>query len=129
MAWLRTKYGSPYDQIHGSLYIEPDGAWRIIAPMDPGPQPWSTGGEMGMWLSRDQGAKWEKVKALTHDSERNHSYARKPLNAHPDFYALWADGDPMKPSKSLIYFTTKDGAVFVLPEKMEGVGERPQRIK
>jgi hypothetical protein len=127
--WQRRAFmESDHNYDHGSLFIDPDGAWRIIAPMIPGPQPWGTGGEMGMWLSRNQGATWQKVKSLTQHSERNHSYARKPLNAHPDFYALWADGNPLKPSKSLIYFTTKDGDVFVLPEKMDGASERPRRI-
>ena len=24
----------------------------------------------------------------------NHNYVRRPIHAQPDFYALWADGDP-----------------------------------
>ena len=116
--WVFRKVGETdhnYDM--GSLYIEDDGAWRIIAPTDPGPQSWSTGGEMVMWVSHDQGKSWEK-KVLTKGSKRNHSYARKPVNAHPDFYAFWADGDAFKPSVSCLYFASKDGHVTAMPYVM-----------
>jgi len=101
----------------GSLYIEDDGIWRIIAPTF-GPQPWSTGGEVSMWVSRNQGRTWAKVRDLTKNSEQNHHYVRRALNASPDFYAFWADGDAFKPSKSKLYFCGKDGDVRVLPYTM-----------
>jgi len=47
--WLRrpfTTSGNDYD--HGSLYIEPDGTWRVIAPTELGPQPCNPGGQMVM---------------------------------------------------------------------------------
>jgi BNR repeat-containing family member len=108
---------SNYD--HGSLYIEPDGTWRIIAPTEPGPQPYNPGGEIIMWTSDDLGNSWKKVRQLTRNSVRNHTYARKPVNAHPDFYAFWADGNPRQPSESSLYFTNQKGDhVWRLPEKM-----------
>lgn len=82
-----------------------------------------------MWLSRDQGAKWTRVKTLTSGGTLNHSYARKPLNAHPDFYALWADGDPPRPSKPVICFATRGGDVFALPERMAGPTARPEKME
>jgi hypothetical protein len=103
---------------YGSLYINDD-AWRIIAPTEPGPQPWTTGGEMVLWKSSNNGATWTKVKQLTIDSPVNHTYARRPVNAHPDFYAFWADGHGRKPSSSRLYFCNRDGDVFMLPTKME----------
>ena len=118
---------SDHNYDHGSLYIETDGTWRVIAPTAPGPQPWGTGGDMEMWVSRDQGAKWEK-KTLTHDSRYNHTYARKPVNAQPDFYALWADGSPLQPTPSSLYFATKDGDVFRLPAHMTGATAKPERV-
>ncbi len=104
----------------GSLYLEPDGVWRIIAPTETGPQPYNPGGEIAMWLSRDQGATWTKIKQLTSGSERNHTFARRPVDAHPDFYALWADGHGRKPSESSLYFCNRDGDVYQLPRKMTG---------
>jgi len=102
----------------GSLRIEPD-AWRIIGPTDPGPQPWCTGGEVVLWESRDEGATWQRARQVTHDSPRNHSYVRCPVNAHPDFYALWADGDGLKFSESHLYFTNRAGdRVMRLPYTM-----------
>jgi hypothetical protein len=113
---------------HGSMFIEADGTWRVIAPTAPGPQPWGTGGDMVMWISRDQGAKWESAKNLTHDSRYNHTYARKPVNAHPDFYALWADGSPLQATPSSLYFATKDGKVFRLPERMTTATAKPEPV-
>ena len=110
----------------GSLYIEDDGIWRLIAPTQIGPQRYNPGGEMAMWASRNQGKSWTMLKQLTSDSERNHTYARRPVNAHPDFYALWADGNPRELSDSALYFTNKTGAqVWKLPSKMTRDFEAP----
>ena len=123
---LFTTSGNNYD--HGSLYIEPDGTWRVIAPTDLGPQPYNPGGEMVMWTSLDQGATWKRVKQLTHDSPRNHTYARRPLNAHPDFYALWADGNARQPSESYLYFTNLRGDhVWRLPPSMAADSAAPEQ--
>jgi hypothetical protein len=106
---------------HGSLYIEPDGAWRVIAPTEPGPQKYNPGGEMVIWLSRNQGQSWNRLKQLTHDSKLNHTYARRPLEAHAGFYALWADGNARQPSECRLYFTNQAGDhVWRLPVHMEG---------
>ncbi|MFH1743963.1 MAG: BNR-4 repeat-containing protein [bacterium] len=110
----------------GSLYIEEDGTWRIIAPTAPGPQAYCTGGEVAMWTSTDQGETWKKTRQLTNNSPRNHTYVRRPRAAHPDFYAFWADGNALEPSVSRIYFTDKEGKrVRVLPETMTQDYEAP----
>jgi hypothetical protein len=129
-AWqIRPAMISDHNYDHGSLYIEPDGLWRVIAPTDPGPQAHCTGGEMVQWTSRDQGATWTRGRQLTRNSARNHTYARRPVNAHPDFYALWADGDALQPSESALYFTDRAGsAVWRLPTRMTGDGARPERV-
>ncbi len=125
--WVRrpfTTSGNNYD--HGSLYIEPDGTWRVIAPTDLGPQPYNPGGEMVLWTSQDEGQSWTRVKQLTRNSPRNHTYARRPLNAHPDFYALWADGHGREPSESFLYFTNQRGDhVWRLPQKMNTEFAKP----
>lgn len=104
----------------GSLYIEEDGSWKIIGPTETGPQPFNPGGEMAMWESKNKGESWKMVKQLTKDSPYNHTYARRPVNAHPDVYAFWADGHGRQPSESRLYFCNKDGEVFMLPQKMAG---------
>lgn len=126
---FRPVAASDHNYDHGSLYIEPDGTWRLVAPLGPGPQPFGTGGEMQMWVSRDQGDTWAKAKDLTARSERNHTYARRPLHARPDFYALWADGDARRRSESALYFCTRDGAVFRLPTRMTGEAARPEPVE
>ncbi|MEO6316570.1 MAG: hypothetical protein ABIU63_07730, partial [Chitinophagaceae bacterium] len=106
---------SNYDM--GSLYVEGN-HWQVIGPTQPGPQRYGTGGEMALWESDDEGESWHKKKDLTKNSLRNHSYARRPLNAHPDFYAFWADGDADKLSASHLYFSNKQGVVYELPYSM-----------
>jgi BNR repeat-containing family member len=111
-----TTSDSNYD--HGSLYIEEDGTWRVIAPTEPGPQPYNPGGEMVMWTSRDEGTHWTKERQLTRDSKFNHTYARRPLDAHTGFYAIWADGHGREPSTSRLYFCDRTGKVLRMPTMM-----------
>ncbi|MCG3196238.1 MAG: BNR-4 repeat-containing protein [Candidatus Omnitrophica bacterium] len=118
-----TSSDSNYDM--GSLYIEEDGTWRIIGPTEKGPQPGNPGGEMAMWTSSDEGRNWRLAKPLTSGSARNHTYARRPVDAHPDFYALWADGHAREPSESSLYFCNRAGDVFLLPMEMKEEMERP----
>ena len=112
---------------HGSLYVEKKNLWRIIAPTEPGPQPYNPGGEMAMWTSSDEGKTWKKEKQLTRNSTRNQNYARRPLNAHADFYAIWADGNGRAPSESNLYFTNKKGThVWRLPSVMKEDFAKPE---
>ena len=116
---------SDHNYDHGSLYLEKGGIWRLIAPTEPGPVPHATGGDLALWLSRDAGKSWKKEKVLTR-GPRTHTYARRPVNAHPDFYALWADGNPLEPSPSALYFTNREGEkVWKLPEAMTEEFARP----
>jgi hypothetical protein len=117
---------SNYDM--GSLYLESD-EWRIIAPTEPGPQPYNPGGEVAMWVSRDEGASWQRQATLTRDSEFNHTYVRRPVDAHPDFYAFWADGHGRQPSQSHLYFCTRQGHVFMLPPEVEADWAAPIPLK
>ena len=114
----------------GSLYCEADGTWRIIAPTEPGPQHWGTGGEMAVWTSSNRGETWTRLRQITRDSERNHAYARRPVNAHPDFYAFWADGNPDEHSPSYLYFTNRDGTnVRRLPYDMTDDFQTPESVE
>jgi hypothetical protein len=115
---------------YGPLYIETDGLWRIIAPTLAGPQAYNPGGEVAMWISKDQGSHWKMVKQLTRASVCNNTYVRRPLNADPQFYALWADGNARQRSKSNLYFTDKEGsAVWQLPETMTSEMQKPEKIE
>lgn len=112
----------------GQLWIEGD-LWRILAPTERGPQRWGAGGEVALWESADQGATWAKIKDITKDSPLNNGYVRRPLNAHNDFYALWADGDPGGLSASRLYFTDRDGSnVWRLPYDMDGDSAKPELL-
>jgi hypothetical protein len=128
-SWQRRRFTtSDHNYDFGSLYIERD-QWRIIAPTDPGPQPYGAGGEMVMWTSRDEGRNWTKLRQLTRDSKLNHGYARRPVNAHPQFYALWADGNPLERSESHLYFTDREGSgVWRLPAHMDKELSQPETV-
>ena len=128
-AWQFQKItGATHNYDMGSLYIEED-AWRLIAPTEPGPQHWGAGGEMAMWLSCDQGATWHKEHVLTFFSEFNHAYARRPVDAHPEFYAFWADGHADEFSPSRLYFYDKTGKIVKqLPVDMQDEFAKPQKV-
>ncbi len=81
-----------------------------------------------MWVSSDRGQTWKMTRQLTRNSPRNHTYVRRPVNAHFDFYALWADGHARQPSQSRLYFCNRAGDVFVLPAQMEADSTRPERV-
>ncbi|MBD0349895.1 MAG: BNR-4 repeat-containing protein [Flavisolibacter sp.] len=135
---IRWKYGkwnfhkvctSTHNYDMGSLYIEKN-HWQIIGPTEPGPQYWGTGGEMALWESNDEGKTWEKRRLLTSNSIRNHSYARRPLFAHPDFYSFWTDGNADQFSESRLYFCNKEGTkVWMLPYTMKSDFEKPIPLK
>lgn len=113
----------------GSLYVESDGTWRIIAPTGRGPQRYGTGGEIAQWTSGDQGRTWQKLRDVTFGSKLNHAYARRPLDAHSDFYAFWADGNPETMSRSRLYFTNRTGEkTWVLPYTMKEDFARPRPV-
>ncbi len=129
-AWdIRPAMESDSNYDTGSLYIESESEWRIIAPTEDGPQPFNPGGEVSMWLSTDLGKTWERFHEMTRNSEQNHTYVRRPVNAHPDFYAFWADGHARKLSESRLYFSDKDGNVRVLPETMTGQTAEPCMLR
>jgi len=111
----------------GSLWQVAENDWRIIGPVETGPQPYNPGGEVAMWSSHDGGQQWHKLRKLTSGSRRNHTYVRRPVNAHPDFFALWADGHGRQPSESQLYFCNQEGAVFALPRNMQQDSITPQQ--
>ncbi len=128
-AWeLRGTIRSDNNYDMGSLYLERDDLWRIIGPTEPGPQAYNTSGEIAMWTSTDRGATWTKIKQLTSGSKYNHGYCRRPVDAQPDFYAIWADGHAREPSESHLYFCDKAGNVRILPAQMNAAFAKPELV-
>ncbi len=113
----------------GSLYLT-EGSWTVWIPSSAGPQPHHGGGELVIWESNDFGASWSKVRQVTQDSQRNHNYARRPLNANDPFHVFWADGDPTRLSESHLYFANSDGSkVWELPYEMSTEWSKPKLIR
>ena len=79
-----------------------------------------------MWASQDQGSTWKKTRQMTHNSKMN---LRRALNAHPDFFAIWADGHGRQPSQSHLYFSDIKGNVFQLPVVMSADHASPLPVK
>jgi hypothetical protein len=113
----------------GALCIE-DGRWRIIGPAKRGPQPIGAGGEVAIWTSTDEGKTWSKQRDVTRNSAMNHNYVRRPLNAHPDFFLFWADGDPEQFSQSRLYFSNQAGdRAWRLPYQMNCEFAVPEAVE
>jgi len=110
----------------GSLWVT-DGKWMVVAPTDPGPQPWATGGEIVIWESTDKGKTWTRGRQVTKDSPRNHGYVRKAVGGVDPFLYFWADGDPRQLSPSLLYFGDSKGDVWQLPYTMTSDRQKPQK--
>lgn len=129
-AWVfRPITTSTHNYDTGSIQIDPDGTWRVTGPTEAGPQALGTGGEMAIWTSADQGVTWTKARQLTGGSLLNHTYARRPRNAHPDFHTYWADGNTSTFSPSRLYFTNRAGdKVWRLPYSMTGETAAPLLI-
>ncbi len=111
---------SQHNYDHGSMYLLSPDDWRIIAPTSPGVAPYATGGQMMLWQSRDRGVTWRRIKEITTSPGLNHTYARKPLNAQPDFAALWADSTGYLPSPSHLHFCDINGNAFRMPFNFGG---------
>jgi hypothetical protein len=111
----------------GSIYLESPREIKIIAPSIDGPQAYNPGGEVAMWTSKDGGKSWVLKKQLTENSNMNHNYVRRPLNAHFDFYGIWADGHGRQPSGSTLYFCDQKGNVFELPKETTEAMVKPVR--
>lgn len=113
----------------GSLHIFED-RWLIIGPTAVGPQAWQTGGEIEMWESLDSGRTWTKTRQVTVNSERNHKFVRRPVNARDPFFAFWADGDPNQAGISKLYFGESSGERYwALPYDMEEESAEPELQK
>jgi hypothetical protein len=120
---------SDHNYDFGSLYLEAADRWRLLAPTEPGPEPGQTGGAVALWESRDEGRSWRRLRVLTSGSAVNHTYVRRPLAAHPDFWALWADGSTRAPGESRLYFTDRAcEQVWRLPARMRGEFAAAERV-
>ena len=101
--------------------------WTVIAPTENSPQPWGGGGELVMWESTDKGKTWKRAKQITKNSPRNHNYVREVVDGADPFMYFWADGNPDKPSQSLMYFGDSKGNVWQLPYIMTSEKQKPQK--
>ncbi len=111
----------------GCLHITKEYQFRLIAPTLPGPQPDLPGGDILMWISDDQGRSWGRY-LLTADKQFNHQDARRPFEASDDLYVFWASGDMEKGGHGRIFYCNKRGAVFLLPEVMDGPTAKPIEV-
>ena len=108
----------------GSLYIN-ENEWKIVGPTGRGPQIYGTGGEIAIWTSTDKGVSWKKDRDITHNSETNNSYVRRPVQFKAPFCYFWANGNPDKFSISELFFGDFEGNVWKLPYEMKNDFEKP----
>ena len=128
--WVTTEITtSDHNYDMGSLYID-GGRWSLIAPALRGPQPYFTGGEVGVWSTTNPDRRWWPLeRRVTRDSPLNHCYLRRPHNPADPFFAMWADSDSSRSSVSRLYFTNSTGDhLYKLPYHMEGDYAEPKLL-
>jgi hypothetical protein len=126
-SWITsTLFTADHNYDMGSLYIQEE-TWKIIAPIQPGPYPFATGGEIQIWQSTNNGETWNLETDVTRNSERNHSYIRRPVNGHNPFYFFWADGHPHELSGSILYYGNSTGDFWALPYDMKTPDAKPEK--
>ena len=112
---------------YAMIYVEEaeSGVLRLVGSFEDGPQTYNTGGEISQWVSRDDGETWRKEYQLTENSAVNQCFPRRTIDASPEFYAFWAEGNGREKSISTLRFSTKDGKVYALPREMKEDWESP----
>ncbi len=127
--WMVTggSLASDHNYDMGSLYLLGGARMEIIAPIVNSPQAYGTGGEMALLWTQDGGKSWHS-SLLTRESPLNHTYARRPVNAHPHFRAFWADGHARQVSVSRLYFCDADGRTYRLPRIMQEDQQEPEVV-
>lgn len=111
----------------GSLFIANDN-WKVVGPTKSGPQEWGVGGELEIWVSKNEGEKWKKKKLLTKNSEFSHSYVRRPVNFKVPFCFFWSDGHSHDFSKCELYFGDFEGNIWKLPYNMDTDHKKPVKM-
>ena len=128
--WVTTRVTtSDHNYDMGSLYLDGD-QWTLIAPALSGPQPYFSGGEVGVWSTDDPDREgWPLKRRVTRDSPFNHCYLRRPHNPVDPFFAMWADSDSSQSSLSRLYFTNSTGErLYKLPYKMDSEYAEPRLL-
>lgn len=123
----RTITTSDHNYDMGSLWIQGTN-WKVVAPLQSGPQPHGGGGEVMEWHSEDAGESWTLTQAITKGSKFNHNYIRQVQGGQSAFLYFWADGNPDSFSKSRLYFADQKGQVWRLPYRMRRAWAKPRKI-
>lgn len=99
----------------GTLYAD-ENKWIVAVPTFQGPQMYSAGGEIELWVSTDNGLTWNSEKLLTRNSPLNHNYVRRVVNAEDDFSFIWSSGSGLEASESRLYYSDINGdRVIMMP--------------
>lgn len=92
----------------GTIYVNED-SWKIAVPTKAGPQKGSPGGEIELWVSKNEGSSWNSEGVINYDDPFNHNYVRRVVNANSEFAFFWSSGHGFKPSESKLYFSDING--------------------
>lgn len=101
----------------GCLLIDERMNWTLLATTDPGLCEGMAGGDVVMWLSRDQGRSWYRG-TLT---EKRHCWGiRRAWPASAEMTAMWLGADIDDFQGATIYYSDDSGSVRKLPGGMDG---------
>lgn len=105
---------------HGRLYVEPDRSWRLLITTEAaGP-----GTRLTEWFSDDQGRSWYR-QFDARLGKLGPMGLQKPVHSNPGLYAFWTGTGPGAVDAARIYFTTREGRLFLLPVEMDKPAQPP----
>ena len=111
------------ERIQGEIdRVAAQGGGRVVIAKGEHPcggRRYNPGGELECWRTEDAGSSWRLERRLTERSVRNMNYARQPVDAQPEFYAFWADGNGRDVSPSRLYYCDRELNVQTMPWSCE----------
>jgi hypothetical protein len=120
--WFRQWYMtglimSDHIEDSGCLLIDERMNWTLPATTDPGLRPNVPGGDVVMWLSRDQGRSWYR-KTLT---EGRHCWSLvRPRRSNAELAFLWLGAELDDFNGASVYYSDESGQVRALPRAIPG---------
>ncbi len=111
----------------GGCILGEKNIWHMVLPSIAEPQISTSGGSLVRWKTEDQGRSWYPQQ-LSFDPAVNHNWVRRVVEAAPELWFLWSDGNSRRPGESRIWLGDRAGNALVLPTAMTADFQKPELV-